>query len=399
MNARRITFALRTTMSALATGVSARIRRSVVIAIASVTATAASFALAQPFPMPPPVPADRPPAAPHVPSPVPAQRAPVGPAVAQPPLPSASPGTLTHSQKGAEALGADAAPSRWQAELNQLDADLRLRLLTADAPPTAWLAGELDTTDIASQVRHYVAARTSAPEEPLYQASLATACLVRVQPHLAPCDAVDRLADWARRDTGNGVPPVLLAGRARQRGELDAAASYVEEAAGAPRFDDYWSLGAVHWWNYLRTLPVDVDPAVKAKAAANYASERDLAWAPPLHALCVAPGGRSDRMKAACARLGEAMMKRGATFALQRAGARVAEANAADASARAGAQSAHARIIAATARCAQAQPDFATALESQTPSIRARGVEQFDAWAHAQARAGEVNACERLAAK
>ena len=104
-------------------------------------------------------------------------------------------------------------------------------------------------------------------------------------------------------------------------------------------------------------------------------------------------------MTAACAKLGAALMKRAATFALRRAGARVAEANAPDASARSAAKSAHAQIIAATARCAQAQPDFTTELESQTPSIRARGVEQFGAWASAQARDGEVGACERLAAK
>lgn len=330
---------------------------------------------------------------------MPAERTPVGPAVAQPPLPSAPPGTLTQSAKGAEAVGHDAQPSRWQPDLNQLDADLRLRLLTADAPPAAWLAGELDSTDIASRVRHYAAARTSAPQERLYQASLAAACLVPVRPHLPPCDAVDRLADWARRDGDNGVPSVLLADRARQRGELDAAASYVEEAAGAPRFDDYWSLGALHWWNYLRTLPVDVDPAVKAKAAANYALARDLAWAPSVHALCTETSGRSDRMKAACAKLGDALMSRAATFALRRAGAQVAEANAADAGARSAAQSAHARILAATTRCAQAQPDFATELESQAPSVRARGVEQFGVWASAQAANGEVGACERLASK
>jgi hypothetical protein len=305
------------------------------------------------------------------------------------------PGTLTQSAKGAEARGDEARPTRWQDALNALDSDLRLRLLIAEAPPAAWLAGELDTTDIAAQVRHYAAARTAAPQERLYQASLATACLVRVRPQLAPCEAIDRLADWARRDTDNGVPAVLLANRARQRGELDSSASYVEEAAGAPRFDDYWSLGALYWWDYLRTLSVDIDPAARAKAAANYASARDLAWAPSLHALCVER--RSDRMKIACAKLGDAMMKRAATFALRRAGASIAEANAPDQAARAAAHAGHARIIAATARCTQAQPDFATELESASPSVRARGIDEFGAWAGEQAREGEVGAWGRHA--
>ncbi|MGE5171300.1 MAG: hypothetical protein ACM3JC_13135 [Rudaea sp.] len=345
-------------------------------ALALAAAIAASCALAQPSMAPPPPPPEQAPAA-------------------QPPRPSPSTGTLTQSPRGAEARAGEASASRWQGALDRLDADLRLRLLTADHPPEAWLAGELDATDIESKVRHYTAARTAAPGEALYQASLAIACLAHVRPPLAQCEAVDRLADWARRDTGNGLPEVLLADRARQRGELDAAASYVEEAAAAPRFDDYWSQGAALWWNYLRTAPLDAEPAARAKAAANYASERDLAWAAPLRALCAERVGRSDRMKAACERLGTAMMTRGATFALQRAGARVAEINAPDAKARAAAQLGNARVLEAAAQCAQAQPDFETGLESSMPAARARAVDRFAAWASAQAKDGEVGACQR----
>ena len=352
----------------------------------ALAAAAASLALAQPAAVPPP--------------PLPAagdDATPIAPAIRKPPLPQAPPGTLTQSPKGAEAREGAAPGSRWQGELNRLDADLRLRLLTADEPRTNWLAGELDTTDIASQVRHYTAARTNAPDERLYQASLAAACLARVRPQLPECAAMDRLADWARRDGENGLPSVLLAERARERGELDSAASYVEQAAGAPRFDDYWSRGAFVWWEYLRPLAIDIDPAAKAKAAASYASMRDLSWAPAMRALCVGSGGRSDRMKVACASLGNGLMTRGATFALRRAGARIAEADAADEKSRAAAQSGHARIIEATARCAQAQPDFATELESPAGRVRARGLDAFSAWASAQARDGEVGACARLA--
>jgi len=342
---------------------------------------ASSVAFAQPVPPPPPLPRDT---------------APLGPAPAQPPLPALPPGAIVASPNGAEVRAGDAAPSRWKAELEALDADLRLRLLTAHEPPAAWLAGELDSTDIEAQVRHFAEARIAAPQEGLYQASLATACLVRVRPPLPTCEAVDRLADWARRDVDNGLPSILLADRARQRGEFDSASSHLEEAAAAPRFDDYWSQGALQWWSYLRPLRIDVDAAARARAAASYASERDLAWAPSLRALCVAPPGRNDRMKLACARLGDAMMLHGATFALRRAGARIAETNAVDAGARTAAQARHARIIDATARCAQGQPDFAAALESADAAIRARGIEQFGAWASAQARSGEVGACEGL---
>jgi len=350
-------------------------------ALALAIAGGALFAQTQPAPLPPPPPA----------------AAPLAPPPSQAPLPSAPTGTLTQSPGGAEARAGEEPPSRWQAELAELDADLRLRLLSANEPRTDWLAGELEGADIVSQVRHYAAARTAAPDEQLYQASLATACLTRVRPPLAECEAVDRLADWARRDVDNGVPSLLLADRARQRGEADSAVAHVEHAAGAERFDDYWSRGALHWWNYLRVLPVKTDSAAKAQAAANYAAARELSWASSLRALCAESGARSERMKAACAKVGEAMMARGATLALQRAGARVAETNAPDDRARKAAQARHARILEATARCAQQRPDFASDLESAATATRARGVEQFGVWASAQARDGEVGACARLA--
>ena len=374
------------------------------LALALVAAALASHAVAQPLPSPPPAGGARPatPAA-RVPLPpaLPSDTRTLEPPVQEQPLPMPEPGILQQSTRGAEAQGRDAPPSRWQGELDQLDADLRLRLLTADAPPDAWLAGELDKTDLASQVRHFTAARTMAPAERLYQASLATACMIPVRPRvLEQCDVVDRLADWARRDEDNGVPTVLLADRARQRGEPDSAASYVEEAGAQPRFDDYWSLGALTWWNYLRPIPLPFEPAVKAEAAWNYASARDLRWPASLHALCVQqPGARSDRMKAACAKLGDALMARGATFALRRAGAEIADVNAADAATRSVVQSGRARILTAATNCSQARPDFASALESADAGTRARGVEQFGTWANAQARDGEVAACMRLAAK
>ena len=308
------------------------------------------------------------------------------------------PGLVRQSPTGLEVREGDATPSRWQSDLERLDSDLRLRLLTANEPRIDWLAGDIDSGDVESQVRHYAAARIAAPGERLYLASLGIACLHPVRPTLAPCDAVDRLADWARRDTDNGVPSLLLAGRARQRGQSDAVASYVEQAAGAPRFDDYWSQHSQRWWDYLRAVDVGIDAAAKAEAAAKYGSMNDLAWAQPLRIVCAEGSARPDRLRDACANLGQALMARGASFALRRAGARIAEINAPDAAARSAAQARGARILAMTARCTQLQPDFATALESPQPATRARGVEDFTAWANAQAQLGEVASCERVLA-
>lgn len=308
------------------------------------------------------------------------------------------PGLVRQSPTGLEVREGDATPSRWQSDLERLDSDLRLRLLTANEPRIDWLAGDIDSADVESQVRHYAAARIAAPGERLYLASLGIACLHPVRPTLAPCDAVDRLADWARRDTDNGVPSLLLAGRARQRGQSDAVASYVEQAAGAPRFDDYWSQHSQRWWDYLRAVDVGIDAAAKAEAAAKYGSMNDLAWAQPLRIVCAEGSARPDRLRDACANLGQALMARGASFALRRAGARIAEINAPDAAARSAAQARGARILAMTARCTQLQPDFATALESPQPATRARGVDDFTAWANAQAQLGEVASCERVLA-
>ena len=308
------------------------------------------------------------------------------------------PGLVRQSPTGLEVREGDATPSRWQSDLERLDSDLRLRLLTANEPRIDWLAGDIDSADVESQVRHYAAARIAAPGERLYLASLGIACLHPVRPTLAPCDAVDRLADWARRDTDNGVPSLLLAGRARQRGQSDAVASYVEQAAGAPRFDEYWSQHSQRWWDSLRAVDVGIDAAAKAEAAAKYGSMNDLAWAQPLRIVCAEGSARPDRLRDACANLGQALMARGASFALRRAGARIAEINAPDAAARSAAQARGARILAMTARCTQLQPDFATALESPQPATRARGVEDFTAWANAQAQLGEVASCERVLA-
>ena len=332
---------------------------------------------------------------------------PPGPAVtdqpATPPPTAAAPATserglVTQSPSGLEVRAGDAAPSRWQSDLDRLDSDLRLRLLTANDPSVEWLAGAIDPSDVESQVRHYAAARTAAPDDRLYLASLGVACLHPVRPTLAPCDAVDRLADWARRDVDNGIPSLLLAGRARQRGQADTVASYVEQAANAPRFDDYWSQHSQRWWQYLRGVDVGIDAAAKAEAAAHYGSMNDLAWAQPLRLICAEGTTRPDRLRIACASLGTAMMTRGASFALRRAGARVAEINASDAAARSAAQSRGARILAMTARCTQLSPDFTTALESAQPATRARGVEDFSTWANAQAQLGEVASCERVLA-
>ena len=323
----------------------------------------------------------------------------VAPASAGATAPVVQPSTRLPAAASA-AIEAAAAPrrSRWDAELQRLDASLRLRLLAARDPREHWLAAQFDLTDIESKVHSLEAARVDAPDNRLYLASLAFACMQPTRPQLPACSAVDRLADWAVRDSGNGVPAFLLGYRALERGQPRAAVAYVEEAAAAPRFDDYWSQGPQQWWEYLSTYPLDIDPAAKATAAETYAFEHDLGWTHALHVLCAEPKGRTEPMRVACAKLGQAVGERGATFALRRAGARVAEIDAADAASRGAAQALAARTLEASAACTIAEPDFDSALESPDPKVRERGVREFGAWVGAQEKLGEVRACERRVA-
>ena len=82
-----------------------------------------------------------------------------------------------------------ATPSRWQEQVDRLDEAYRGRMLTANDPRSNWIAGQLDRGDIEAQVRHFAAARVAAPDNRLYLASLATACLEPVQPRLPECEA------------------------------------------------------------------------------------------------------------------------------------------------------------------------------------------------------------------
>jgi hypothetical protein len=289
------------------------------------------------------------------------------------------------------------APSRWAADLERLDEDVRLRLLTPTDARSQWIRAGLDKTDIASQVTHYAAARAQAPQEALYLASLAVACLQPTRPVLPECDAMDRLADWARRDEDNGIPMILLADRARQRNEADTMVAMLEEAAGKPRFDEYWGRGVLAYWDYLRALTLPYDPAAKAVAALNYATEQSVTWPTAMQAMCANPRQpASDALRTACGRLGTALTQRGASWSARLIGTAVANRNAGDARAQTQIEASRASVTRVRARCDDARRARFDELESADAAVRARELAAGDAWVRAQAQYGEVGACERL---
>jgi hypothetical protein len=290
-----------------------------------------------------------------------------------------------------------AAPSRWAADLERIDEDLRLRLLTPNDARGNWIRATLDKTDIQSQVSHYAAARTQSPGESLYLASLAGACLQPTQPTLPECDAMDRLADWARRDEDNGVPSILLADRARQRRETDTMVAHLTEAATKLRFDEYWGRGVLAFWEYVRAMPADYDPAAKAVAAVGYGVGQQVLWPDAVQAMCVNTRERGiESVRAACAQLGRALAQRGSSWTARYIGVAVEYRNAADAAARTRVESTRTSLNTVRARCNDATLARFGGLESADPAVRTRDLTAGDAWIRAQAQYGEVGACERL---
>ena len=196
-------------------------------------------------------------------------------------------------------------------------------MLTANDPRSNWIAGQLDRGDIEAQVRHFAAARVAAPDNRLYLASLATACLEPVQPRLPECDGVDRLADWATRDADNGWPSLLLAERARRHKNPEAMLAYLQQAAGQPRFVEYWEAGSLEFWEAVRAIPVEAEEAAKLELAVMYAMARSLAWPDAARATCMGAGTRATEVRSACAQLGAAMRERGSTWMSRLIGARM----------------------------------------------------------------------------
>lgn len=286
-----------------------------------------------------------------------------------------------------------APPSRWAQDAARLDEAIRLRVLFADDPRSRWVAGQLDGTDIQSKVSHYAAARTSAPQEKLYLASLAFACLEPTQPILPECDAVDRLADWATRDGENGLPTMLLAARASRRGDNDSTIAYLELAAGKPRFDEYTTYGAVELWNYVMAFAADVDRAARAELAVGYASAQAFPALSLVPSACAANAVGAETRRAACAKAGAAMTERGMTAMARTIGAGITE-RAGDSTAAERARANRIAVQAALSRCGDEDRTALAALESRDAALRARAIDSLEKHVRDRARLGEVVECE-----
>jgi len=301
---------------------------------------------------------------------------------------------VTAQQAAPPAANVAPTPSRWQEQVDRLDDAYRARMLTANDPRSNWIAGQLDRGDIEAQVRHFAAARVAAPDNRLYLASLATACLEPVQPRLPECDGVDRLADWATRDVDNGWPTLLLAERARRHKNREAMLAYLQQAAGQPRFVEYWEAGSLEFWEAVRAIPLEAEEAAKLELAVMYAMTRSLAWPDAARATCMGASQRAIEVRSACAQLGAAMRERGSTWMSRLIGARMVAANAGSAEALAAAEATVASVRAQIASCSRSTGSILDGLEAADQAARAKSVVAWDIWLRREAAVGEARACE-----
>lgn len=286
-------------------------------------------------------------------------------------------------------------PSRWADDAARLDEAIRMRVLSADDPRSRWVAGQLDGTDIASKVSHYGAARSAAPQEKLYLASLALACLEPTLPILPECDAVDRLADWATRDGENGVPTMLLAARASRRGDNDTTIAYLELAAAKPLFNEYTTYGALELWNYVMGFPSDADRAARAELATGYASAQTFPALSLIAAACASNSAFAEARRTACSKAGAAMAERSMSVISRTIGAGISERAAADANAADRARSDRVALQTMLSRCGDDDRNAIAALESRDAAARARAIDALDKHVKDKARLGEIVECER----
>lgn len=269
-----------------------------------------------------------------------------------------------------------------------LDQALRARVLVSNEPRELWIAGQLDTVDPWAQVAALAQARTRAPDEKLFLASLAMACMAPLQPLPPECDQTDRLADWATRDTDNGVPSLLLADRARRRNNTASMVAFLEEAASRPRFDDYQNRGALVVWEVVRALPGTSDPAARAGLAAAFGATHTSSAVSQIQYLCRDAQSAADNVREGCAAAGKAAAQRAATWQLRTAGAKLAERSQSP-----GAQARLADVQRRAFECAEAGNPIAQGLESSDPAVRARAVAQWEARLAREAKTGEVAVC------
>lgn len=301
----------------------------------------------------------------------------------------------------AQAPGADGAriPSLPEAAFARIDEALRDRIAIADDADAHFVRGLQATMDPGTRVAGYADAWRRRPAEMLFVASLADACMVRAVPAWTDCAAVDPASRFASRDADNAVAWVLLAERARQRGDLPGMREQLAHAAGQPRFDSYVGRGASAVARVLVAVPaVAREPEMPFAAAALGALRSDVATTEAT-ALCRrgAPGV-GDEVEGSCRRLAATMATRADTYSARLVGLGLAWSWAPDDAERGRLAAERDRLTAASLDCSNAKLALIEGLNRDAGSREAARRIQADAVEDARTQ-GEPAVCARLVAR
>jgi hypothetical protein len=158
-------------------------------------------------------------------------------------------------------------PSLPEAAFEKIDQSLRERVANADSAEAHFVRGLQATMDPGARVAGYAEAWRQQPSNLLFLSSFADACMVRAIPAWPECASADPISRWASRDADNAVPRVLLAERARQRGDLPGMREQLAYAAELKRFDSYRPRGAQAVWRLIAGIP-----AIAAEPEAPFAA-------------------------------------------------------------------------------------------------------------------------------
>ncbi|CAG0964968.1 hypothetical protein BURK1_00915 [Burkholderiales bacterium] len=212
-------------------------------------------------------------------------------------------------------------PSLPEAAFERIDQALRDRVASADGADAQFVRGLQATMDPGARIAGYADAWRRRPDEILFLASLADACMVRAIPSWPDCAALDPVSRWAARDGGNAVPWVLLAERARQRGDLPGMRAQLAQAAASGRFDSYRERGGPAVWRVLAAAPaVAGEPEAPFASAALGAARADVATTEAATMCRRGAPGVDDEVEASCRALARTMAGRADTYAARLVG-------------------------------------------------------------------------------
>nr|MBP8007025.1 hypothetical protein [Burkholderiales bacterium] len=146
-------------------------------------------------------------------------------------------------------------PSLPESSFERIDRALRERTATAVDADALFVRGLQATMDPGARIADYAAAWRLRPADMLLLSSLADACMLRAVPTWADCASLDPASRFASRDPDNAVAWVLLAERAKQRGDAPGMREQLAHAAGRLRFDSYRDRGGAVVWRVLAAVP------------------------------------------------------------------------------------------------------------------------------------------------